>query len=57
MLRMLTFRRNLCSRCNSPGDTAVQLRESLYLNTNTVPFLEPPLFKVCVDTLQSSLFT
>lgn len=40
MLRGLIFRRNLHSRCNSPGDIVIWLRGSLYLNTNTVPFLE-----------------
>lgn len=57
MLRVLIFKRNLHSRCNSSGDTAVQLRGTLYLNTNMAPCLEPPLFKACVNTLQSSLFT
>lgn len=107
---MLIFRRNFYSKSNSPGDIAVLLRQSLYLNTHMVPLLEitgtfkrvrivcymynnttlegngvsqlygisliyawdlkcatedkernllfqPPLFKLCVGTLQSSLFT
>lgn len=40
MLRALIFRRNLRSICNSPGDFIIWLRGNLYLNTNTVPFLE-----------------
>lgn len=110
MLGVLIFRRNFYSKSNSPGDTAVLLRQSLYSNTYTVTLLEitgtfkrvriacymynnttledngvsklygisliyawdlkcatedkernllfqPHLFKLCVDTLQRSLFT
>lgn len=102
MLRVLIFKRNHHPRFNSPGDTAVNLRGSLYLSfleitkrENTFCYMysnttlegsgvsklygisliyawdlkcvrqhkertllfQPPLFKVCVDKLKSSLFT